>query len=102
VKRNWVALFDEIKARGGFVSDAEFAAHLGVSRAQISAWRCGKTDLGTITKLRLLDALGGESLHTAVSSLLMDADPEYGALQQADLVARVKRSRRKRLTRQKS
>ncbi len=97
MKRNWVAVFEEIKTRGAFVSDAEFASHLGVSRAQISAWRRDKTDLGTLTKLRLLDALGGESLHTAVSSLLMDVDPEGGPSQQAELVARVRRSRRKRL-----
>jgi transcriptional regulator with XRE-family HTH domain len=92
-------LFDEVKTRCNFTSDAEFASHLGVSRAQISAWRCGKTDLGTITKLRLLDALGGESLHGALSSLLSESDPEWGMSQQAELISRVKRSRRKRPSR---
>jgi transcriptional regulator with XRE-family HTH domain len=97
VKRDWVAMFDELKTRGDYVSDAEFAAHLGVSRAQISAWRCGKTNLGTITKLRLLDALGGESLSTAVSSMLSDSDPEFGPSQQKALLARVRRKRHKRM-----
>lgn len=95
MKQDWSTLFDEVKARGDFVSDSEFAAHLGVSRAQISAWRRGKTDLGTITKLRLLDALGLGSLRAAVSSLLSESDPESGLSQQAELISRVKRSRRK-------
>jgi transcriptional regulator with XRE-family HTH domain len=89
-------MFDELKTRGDYVSDAEFAGNLGVSRAQISAWRRGKTDLGTMTKLRLLDALGGESLHTAVSSMLSDSDPEFGESQQKALLARVRPGRRKR------
>ena len=96
MKENWTALFEEVKSRGSFVSDAEFAAHLGVSRAHVSAWRRGKTDLGTITKLRLLDALGRESLHSAVLSLLSDLDPESGRSQQAALISRVGRSRQPR------
>lgn len=67
---DWHALYDDVKRLGEFGSDAQLAESLGLTRAQISAWRTGKSDLGTLAKLKILDALGHDSLRTAVLSLL--------------------------------
>jgi CRP-like cAMP-binding protein/transcriptional regulator with XRE-family HTH domain len=67
---DWHALYDDVKRFGGFGSDAQLAEYLGLTRAQISAWRTGKSDLGTLPKLKMLDALGHDSLRPAILSLL--------------------------------
>jgi transcriptional regulator with XRE-family HTH domain len=92
MKRDWSALFDELKTKGQFKSDAQLAEHLGVTRSHVSAWRNGKSDLGTITKLRVLDALGNDSLRSAVLSLLSDTHPDDGADKQLKLVSRLESS----------
>jgi CRP-like cAMP-binding protein len=67
---DWHALYDEVKRLGEFGSDAQLAESLGLTRAQISAWRTGKSDLGALAKLKILDVLGHDSLRSAVLSLL--------------------------------
>lgn len=89
MKRNWSALFDELKVAGRFPSDAQLAASLGVSRSQISAWRKGKSDLGTLTKLRILDALGHDDLQSALASLLSETEPVEGSQRHRNLKAKV-------------
>ncbi len=86
---DWHQVFNEIKSRGQFDSDAQLAESLGLSRAQISAWRTGRTTLGTLTRLKLLDALGHDSLRPALSSLYPDKDREDSIRRQANLVERV-------------
>jgi transcriptional regulator with XRE-family HTH domain len=89
MKRDWPALFDELKRAGQFSSDAQLAEHLGVTRSQISAWRKGKSDLGSLTKLRILDALGHDDLQSALASLLSDTDPIDGLQRHRDLKAKI-------------
>jgi transcriptional regulator with XRE-family HTH domain len=96
MKNDWFALFDELKVAGGFTSDAQLADQLGVTRAQISAWRNGKSDLGVMTKLRIFDALGYGDLHMALDSLLADADPIDGSTKHTELLGRLDSSRRPR------
>ncbi|MDR5826066.1 helix-turn-helix domain-containing protein [Caballeronia sp. LZ043] len=72
MRRDWFELFDELKAVHGFRSDAQVAESLGVTRSQISAWRNGKSELGTVTKLQILHALGRDDLQSALESLLAD------------------------------
>jgi len=86
---DWQKLFDEVKVRGRFDSDAQLAESLGLTRAQISAWRTGKSALGTLIRLKLLDALGYDSLHAALHSLYPTDDREALAERQARLVQRV-------------
>ena len=88
---DWYELFDELKRRGQFGSDAQLADCLGLTRAQISAWRNGKSDLGTLTKVKILDALGHETLRSALLSLLPEKDREEQFRRQAYLIARVQR-----------
>ncbi|RFU45952.1 Crp/Fnr family transcriptional regulator [Paraburkholderia sp. DHOC27] len=88
---DWTALFDDVKAKGQFGSDAQLADSLGLSRAQISAWRTGKSDLGTLTKLKLLDVLGHADLRAAVLSLLPERNREQSIEQHLALVERVAR-----------
>ena len=66
---DWYQLFDELKRRGHFGSDAQLADSLGLTRSQISAWRKNKSDPGTLTKIKILDALGHDTLRSAVLSL---------------------------------
>jgi len=87
---DWQDLFDETKQRGGFASDAEVAAYLGVTRAQISAWRNGRSDLGTFTKLKLLHALGYDSLNPIIQSLWPADSGEERRQQHFRLVERVR------------
>ena len=47
---DWYDLFDELKRRGRFNSDAQLADSLALTRSQISAWRNSKSYLGTLTK----------------------------------------------------
>jgi CRP-like cAMP-binding protein/transcriptional regulator with XRE-family HTH domain len=86
---DWQQLFDEVKARGRFGSDAQLAEHLGLSRAQISAWRTGKSELGTLIKLKLLDALGHDSLRSVLQSLWPTKNRDELARQHALLLERV-------------
>ena len=88
---DWNALFDEVKAKGQFGSDAQLADSLGLTRAQISAWRTGKSDLGTLTKLKLLDVLGYADLRSAVLSLLPEKSRDHLIAQHLLLVQRVAR-----------
>jgi len=88
---DWNALFDEVKAKGQFGSDAQLADSLGLTRAQISAWRTGKSDLGTLTKLKLLDVLGYAELRSAVLSLLPEKRRDHLIAQHLLLVQRVAR-----------
>lgn len=87
---DWQDLFEQTKQRGGFSSDAEVAAYLGVTRAQISAWRNGKSDLGTFTKLKLLHALGYDSLNPIIRSLWPPDSAEERLQQHFRLVERVR------------
>jgi CRP-like cAMP-binding protein len=86
---DWYELFDELKRRGRFSSDAQLAEGLAVTRAQISAWRNGKSDLGTLTKIKILDALGHDTLRSAVLSLLPEKTREEHIRHQQRLIARV-------------
>lgn len=86
---DWYALFDEVKELGGYNSDARLAEALALTRAQISAWRTGKSDLGTLSKLRILDALGQDDVRSAVLSLLPERNREILIRQHLELVARV-------------
>jgi CRP-like cAMP-binding protein len=86
---DWQQLFDEVKARGRFGSDAQLAEHLGLSRAQISAWRTGKSELGTLIKLKLLDALGHDSLRSVLQSLWPTKNRDELIRQHALLLERV-------------
>jgi len=88
---DWYELFDDLKRRGQFGSDAQLADSLGLTRSQISAWRTGKSDLGTLTKLKILDALGHETLRPALLSLLPEANREEQIVRQEHLIARVDR-----------
>ncbi|HEY1998823.1 Crp/Fnr family transcriptional regulator [Paraburkholderia sp.] len=88
---DWNALFDEVKAKGQFGSDSQLADGLGLTRAQISAWRTGKSDLGTLTKLKLLDVLGHADLRSAVLSLLPEKNREQLIAQHLQLAERVTR-----------
>jgi hypothetical protein len=67
---DWFQLFDELKRRGHFGSDAQLADSLELTRSQICAWRKNKNDLETLTKFDILDALGHDTLRSAVLSLL--------------------------------
>ncbi|CAJ0809429.1 hypothetical protein LMG19083_04931 [Ralstonia psammae] len=87
---DWQLTFDEVKRRGRFNNDAQVAESLGVTRAQISAWRTGKSDLGTLIKLKLLDALGVENLHSVLHSLYPVRNREDHIRRQARLVDRVR------------
>ncbi|KVW59625.1 hypothetical protein [Burkholderia ubonensis] len=86
---DWHRVFDEVKLRGQFDSDAQLAEYLGLTRAQISAWRTGKSALGTLVRLKLLDALGYDSLRSALQSLYPTQDCDEQARRQARLVERV-------------
>jgi CRP-like cAMP-binding protein len=86
---DWFELFDELKRRGQFGSDAQLAEALGLTRAQISAWRTGKSDLGSLTKLKVLDALGHDTLRSAVLSLLPEKNREDHIGLHEHLIARV-------------
>jgi len=66
---DWFQLFDELKRRGHFGSDAQLADSLELTRSQICAWRKNKSDLETLTKFDILDALGHDTLRSAVLSL---------------------------------
>jgi transcriptional regulator with XRE-family HTH domain len=90
---DWHALYDEVKLLGDFGSDAQVAESLGLTRAQISAWRTGKSELGTLAKLRILDALGQDTLRSAVLSLLPHRNRALLEEQHLALVARVSRGR---------
>jgi transcriptional regulator with XRE-family HTH domain len=91
---DWNALFDEVKTKGQFGSDAQLADSLGLTRAQISAWRTGKCDLGTLTKLKLLDVLGHADVRAAVLSLLPEKSREEQIAQHLLLAERVARGTR--------
>ncbi|AWV05536.1 Crp/Fnr family transcriptional regulator (plasmid) [Burkholderia sp. JP2-270] len=86
---DWYALFDDVKGLGGFHSDAQLAEALALTRSQISAWRTGKSDLGTLAKLRILDALGHDDVRSAVLSLFPERNRDALIRQHLDLVARV-------------
>lgn len=88
---DWHALYDDVKRFGKFDSDAQLASSLGLTRSQISAWRTGKSDLGTLTKLKILDALGHDTLRSAVLSLLPEQNRERLERQHIDLTMRVSR-----------
>ena len=90
---DWSELFDELKREGQFGSDAQLADSLGLTRAQISAWRNGKSDLGILTKIKILDALGHDTLRTSLSSLLPEKNREAQAAQHARLLACIDRVR---------
>src|SRR5471030_2425279 len=92
----WHQLFDELKRRGHFSSDAQLADSLGLTRSQISAWRKNKSDLGTLTKIKILDALGHDTLHSAVLSLLPEKNHQELIKRHEQLVARVNRSEQPR------
>ena len=89
---DWYELFDELKRRGRFNSDAQLADSLALTRSQISEWRNGKSDLGTLTKIKILDALGHDTLRSAVLSLVPEKNREEHIRQQQRLIARVNRS----------
>ncbi|PXW28600.1 Crp/Fnr family transcriptional regulator [Paraburkholderia caballeronis] len=89
---DWYGLFDELKRRGHFSSDAQLADSLMLTRAQISAWRTGKSDLGTLTKIKILDALGHDTLRSAVLSLLPEKNRQEQIAHHARLIARVERN----------
>lgn len=91
---DWHALYDDVKRLGEFGSDAQLAGSLGLTRSQISAWRTGKSDLGTLTKLKILDALGHDTLRSAVLSLLPEQNREKLERQHIDLTMRVERGMR--------
>ena len=86
---DWHKLFDELKHRGRYESDAQLADALMLTRSQISAWRNRKTDLGALTKIKILDALGHETLRSAVASLLPEKNRELHVQHQEMLIARV-------------
>lgn len=88
---DWTTLFDDVKAKGQFGSDAQLADSLGLTRAQISAWRTGKSDLGTLTKLKLLDVLGHTDLRVSVLSLMPEKNREQLIAQHLALAERVAR-----------
>lgn len=90
---DWHALYENVKRLGQFGSDAQLAESLGLTRAQISAWRTGKSDLGTLAKLRILDALGQGTLRSAVLSLLPQQNRALLQGQHLALVERVARGR---------
>jgi CRP-like cAMP-binding protein len=90
---DWHALYDDVKLLGQFGSDAQVAECLGLTRAQISAWRTGKSELGTLAKLRILDALGQDTLRSAVLSLLPHQNRALLEAQHLAFVARVSRGR---------
>lgn len=85
---DWYELFDELKRRGRYDSDAQLAEALMLTRAQISAWRTGKSDLGTLTKIKILDALGHDTLRSAVANLLPEKNRAEHIRQQERLIAR--------------
>jgi transcriptional regulator with XRE-family HTH domain len=89
---DWYELFDELKRRGRFNSDAQLADSLVLTRSQISAWRNDKSDLGTLTKIKILDALGHDTLRSAVLSLVPEKNREEHIRQQQRLIERVNRS----------
>jgi transcriptional regulator with XRE-family HTH domain len=86
---DWHQIFNEVKVRGQFDSDAQLADYLGLTRAQISAWRTGKSALGTLTRLKLLDALGHDSLRGALHSLYPAQERDDLIQRQVRLVARM-------------
>ena len=88
---DWYELFDELKRRGRFNSDAQLADSLVLTRSQISAWRNDKSDLGTLTKIKILDALGHDTLRSAVLSLVPEKNREEHITQQQRLIERVNR-----------
>jgi CRP-like cAMP-binding protein len=88
---DWHSLYADVKRLGDFSSDAQLAESLGLTRAQISAWRTGKSDLGTLAKLKILDALGHDTLRSAVLSLLPVQNREELTKQHNGLVERVRR-----------
>ncbi|GAB7533921.1 hypothetical protein BGC_01260 [Burkholderia sp. 3C] len=88
---DWFGTFDELKRKGRFASDAQLAESLGLTRAQISAWRNGKSDLGVLTKIRILDALGHDTLRSSVQSLLPSRDYHEQAQRQQRLIERIQR-----------
>jgi CRP-like cAMP-binding protein len=90
---DWHALYEDVKRLGQFASDAQLAESLGLTRAQISAWRTGKSELGTLAKLRMLDALGHKSLRSALFSLLPQHNRALIEDQHLALVERVSRGR---------
>ncbi len=88
MRLDWSQLFDELKCRGRYDSDAQLADALMLTRAQISAWRNGKSDLGTLTKIKILDALGHNTLRSALVSLLPEKNREQHLIHQKHLIAR--------------
>jgi transcriptional regulator with XRE-family HTH domain len=88
---DWFQLFDELKRRRHFGSDAQLADSLGLTRSRISAWRKNKSDLGTPTKFNILDALGHDTLRLAILSLLPEKNRQELIKLQEQPVARVNR-----------
>ncbi|WP_224101016.1 Crp/Fnr family transcriptional regulator [Paraburkholderia caribensis] len=82
-------MFDNVKAFAGLSSDAQLAEALNLTRSQISAWRTGKSDLGTLAKLRILDVLGQDDVRSAVLSLFPDRERSLLIKQHLELAARV-------------
>jgi hypothetical protein len=88
---DWFQFFDELKRRGHFASDAQLADSLGLTRSQISAWRKYKIDLGTLTKTKILGALGRDTLRSAILCLLPKKSQEL-IKRHEQRIARVNRS----------
>jgi transcriptional regulator with XRE-family HTH domain len=91
---DWLQIYEEVKLRGQFEADAQLADSLGLTRAQISAWRTGKSELGTLVKLKLLDALGMSDLRSVLHSLYPARNRDELIRCQARLVERVNRMTR--------
>lgn len=89
MEHDWDALVDELKALGRFRSDAQLAHYLGLIRAQVSAWRCGKTKLGTLTKVKIMDALGHHNVRSMMASLFPEEGRDAAIQLHEALIARV-------------
>lgn len=55
---DWPSLVEQLTAKFGISQDKQLAELLGVVPSQITNWRKGRSDLGVVTKLVILEKLG--------------------------------------------
>lgn len=67
---SWVQALDEVKQRLGLIEDKEFAQAIDIPASTLSEFRNMNGNLPLLTKLRLLQVLGYESLAEVISLLL--------------------------------
>lgn len=81
VSFDWNGILDSLKASCGFREEKELADYLGIKPLQLSEFRCGRTKLVWLAKVKALDALGFHK--TAEAFQLLFAEEQAEKLERA-------------------